>query len=151
MSILSLVYLIVLIAAVIVSLVVRSKIKLAARPKWFWRLFYLVAAAMVAGVTFVAHADLNAAVSGYFIAGMFLVFAFWQSGLSATSVINKLNSIRQFQTLSAIQLIPLADGCQLQAMVGSVAIMRLRFSQSPEAVATFLQAKMEPKRVIIVH
>ncbi|WP_390409427.1 hypothetical protein [Lacticaseibacillus jixiensis] len=151
MSILSVVYIVIVIAAFAASLWVRHLIKVPAATKWFWRLFYLAAAIMVAVVITIGTRDLNAMISGYFIAAMFVVFAFWQSGLSETSVINKLSSVRQFQTLSAIQLVPLASGCQLQAMVGSIVVIRLRFMQSPTDVAQFLQARMEPKRVVIVQ
>lgn len=151
MSILSVVYIVIVVAAFAVSLWVRHLIKLPAATKWFWRLFYLAAALMVAVVITVSTRDLNAMISGYFIAAMFVVFAFWQSGLSDTSVINKLSSVRQYQTLSAIQLVPLTAGCQLQAMVGSIVVIRLRFNQQPAAVAAFLQAYMAPERVVIMQ
>ncbi|WP_125708149.1 hypothetical protein [Lacticaseibacillus porcinae] len=150
MSLWSVGYILIFIIALIVTIWFRVKITIPAKPRWFWRWLYIVAAAMVAGVTWLTAENFDGLVSGGFIAAMLLVFAFWQRGLTQDSVINGLGSVRQFRVLTAIQLQPLDDGCLLAAMVGSVAVVRLKFNRPVDEIAKFLRQKMDPKRVVIV-
>lgn len=150
MSLWSIGYIVIFIIALSVTIWFRTKITIKAAPRWFWRWFYLVAAAMVVAVTYFTASDFDGLVSGGFIAAMFLVFALWQRGLTQDSVINGLGSVRQYRVLTAIQLQPLDGGCLLAAMVGSVAVVRLKFDRPVDDIAKFLRQKMDPKRVVIV-
>lgn len=150
MSLWSIGYIIIVIIALGVTIWFRTKIRIPAKPRWFWRGLYLVAAAMVAAVTYFTANNFDGLISGGFIAAMFLVFALWQRGLTEDSVINGLGSVRQYRVLTAIQLQPMDDGCLLAAMVGSVAVVRLKFNRPAAEVAKFLRQKMDPKRVIMV-
>lgn len=150
MSLWSIGYIVIVMVALSVTIWFRTKITIPAKPRWFWRWFYLVAAAMVAAVTWLTAGSFDNLVSGGFIAAMFLVFALWQRGLTPDAVINGLGSVRQYRVLTAIQLQPLDDGCLLAAMVGSVAVVRLKFDRPVDEIAKFLRQKMDPKRVIIV-
>ncbi|WP_461213344.1 hypothetical protein [Lacticaseibacillus sp. GG6-2] len=144
-------YMLILIVAIGVSVWLRTQIVIPARPHWFWRWLFIVAAAMVAAATWVTSSTLDGYLTGLFICGMFLVFAAWRRGLTTVSVVNGLGSVRQYTNLSAIQLQQDGTGCLLHAMVGASPIVRLRFAQSPETLAAFLQAHWDPKRVIIIH
>ncbi len=142
---------VILVVAVGVSLWLRTQIVIVAKPRLFSRWLYIVAAALVAAWTWTTSTGFEGYVTGGFICGMFLVFAAWRRGLTTVSVVNGLGSVRQYQNLSAIQLQQVGTGCLLQAMVGASPIVRLRFNQSPEVLAAFLQKHWEAKRVVIIH
>ena len=148
--ILEILYVIILLATVGLSLWLRRQIIMPARPRRFWRWFYLVAAAMVAAETWVASKSVDGVIVGVFISGMLIVFATWRRGLTTESIIGGLGSLRQYRNLSAIQIQAVGTGSVLQAMVGAVTVIRLQFNQPPEALAAFLQKHWEAQRVIIV-
>ncbi|WP_204122775.1 hypothetical protein [Lacticaseibacillus mingshuiensis] len=148
----SILYIVVFIVAAVAVGLFRRQVVYAARARRGWRIFYLVAAGLILAMTLVISKTVDEYVSGFFICGMFLIFAFWQRGLTTSAVINGLGSVRAYRTFSAIRL--QADGTsgtRMQAMVGSVTVVKMRFKDDPKFVAKFLKRRMDPQRVIIVQ
>jgi glucan phosphoethanolaminetransferase (alkaline phosphatase superfamily) len=144
-------YLVILAIAIGVSLWLRLHLVFRARPRVITRSLYLAAALVVAFATFWTTTTWAARIPGIFIAGMLLVFATWQRGLTTTSVVNGLASVRAYGNLTAIQLQAVPAGATLTAMVGSMPVVRLQFKETPEVLAEFLRQYVAPKRVIIIQ
>ncbi|MFD1483849.1 hypothetical protein ACFQ5J_01120 [Lacticaseibacillus baoqingensis] len=150
MNLFSIGYLVILVVACGISLRLRRQLVYRAKPRWVARGLYLAAAAVVLAATILITTTWPARIPGIFIAGMFVVFATWQRGLTTTSVVNGLASVRAYGNLTAIQLQALPTGCALTAMVGAMPVIRLQFQESPAVLAEFLRKHLDPQRVVLI-
>lgn len=148
-NLLSLGYIVILLLAIGIALWLRHSIVHPARPRWGWRWFYLVGAVLAAGLTWATSTKGSDLISGGFIVGMFLVFAFWPRGLTTTSLINGLGTLRAFSVLTEVNLAAQAGGTMLTAKVGAVAVITMRMRETPAVIGKFLKQHMDPQRVII--
>ncbi|KRK74205.1 hypothetical protein [Lacticaseibacillus nasuensis] len=149
MNLLSWGYIAILLIALGVSLWLRHAIVFAARVRWGWRLFYLIGAALAGGLTWLTSGKFTDLVSGGFIVGMFLVFAFWPRGLTNEALVNGLGTLRAYRVLTEVQLSANNSGTLVTAKVGAVTVVTMRLREAPAPVAKWLKQRMDPQRVII--
>lgn len=150
MSLLSWLYVLIFIAALVVLVWFRHNVIYAAAPKWGWRVFYFIVAVLIGGLTLGTSHVLSDYISGGFISGMFLLFAFWESGMTDTAIVNGLGTLRAYSALTKVQLQAESSGTRLIALVGEVPVIKMRFKQEPAVLAKFLKQHMPAERVVIL-
>lgn len=151
MSILDWGYLLVLLLAIAATVFVTVTIKIAARPNWGRIAFFTVIAVAAVVVTVQYANDLHTRVTGVFIAGMMLVFAFWRKGLATWAIVAGLGSIRIWSALTKAEVVVTKNDTIVEAYVGTIRVSRLHFHRDPDELSSFLNQHMRPGAVSVTR
>ncbi|MSD83299.1 laaL [Lactobacillus curvatus] len=137
------------IALFIIWLIVEAKMVWRAKRNRLWTIFLCCVGILLLGLTLAMGRTLSDQITGIGSVVILIVIAFWPRGLTKTSLIANLNTIRQFAAISKIELLTQDDLVEVHFYVGEIRIAKLRFKTTVEKLQAFLKERFSEKRLVV--
>lgn len=137
------------IALFIIWLIVETKMVWRAKRNRLWTIFLCCVGILLLGLTLAMGRTLSDQITGVGSVVILIVIAFWPRGLTKTSLIANLNTIRQFAAISKIELLTQDDFVEVHFYVGEIRIAKLRFKTTVEKLQAFLKERFPKKRLVV--
>ncbi|WP_208421897.1 laaL [Latilactobacillus fragifolii] len=137
------------IALFVIWLIVETKMVWRAKRNRLWTIFLCCVGILLLGLTLAMGRTLSDQITGLGSVVILIVIAFWPRGLTKTSLIANLNTIRQFAAISKIELLTQDDFVEVHFYVGEIRIAKLRFKTTVEKLQAFLKERFPKKRLVV--